>query len=343
LTNIGIIGCGKIAQVRHLPEYAANSNANLVGVFDRSIERAQDISKLYGGKVYASYEEMLSDPEIDAVSVCVANVVHAEISIAALNAGKHVLCEKPMAMTLAECEAMVEASEKSGKYLMIGHNQRLTKSHVKAKALIESGIIGELITFRTVFAHSGPENWSIRPGKNTWFFDKNVTGLGAMSDLGINKTDLIQYLMGSRIVETTATMATINKRGADGELVEVDDNAICIYRMASGAVGTMTVSWTNYGIEDNSTIICGTKGVMKIYSDPDYSIVIELENGESIHYVIDQIQTNDNQTASGVIDLFVDSIVTQTPPEMDGEEALSAMKVIFTNVESAKTGKTIKI
>ena len=107
--KIGIIGCGKIAQVRHLPEYAEHPEAEVYGLFDINMARAQELAAQYGAKAYDSYEALLADPEIDAVSVCAANFAHAEITIAALNAGKHVLCEKPMAVTLQECEAITSA------------------------------------------------------------------------------------------------------------------------------------------------------------------------------------------------------------------------------------------
>ena len=105
----------------------------------------------------------------------------------------------------------------------------------------------------------------------------------------------------------------------------------------------MTASWTYYGAEDNSTILYGTKGIMRIYDDPAYSIKITTADGENILYDIDQIQTNDNQTKSGVIDLFMDSLVNGTPPEISGEEALSAMRAVFASIESSETGKTVRV
>ena len=172
MLNIGIIGCGKIAQVRHLPEYEQNPGAHIAGLYDLNQERAQALAAQYGAKAYESYEALLADPAIDAVSVCSANVSHAEIAVAALEAGKHVLCEKPMATTLEDCERMVAAAQKSGKYLMIDQNQRLAGAHRKARELIRAGAIGKPLTFRTAFRHGGPETWSVDPGKSTWFFDK---------------------------------------------------------------------------------------------------------------------------------------------------------------------------
>jgi predicted dehydrogenase len=228
--------------------------------------------------------------------VCTANHSHAEITIAALRAGKHVLCEKPMATSLEDCEAMVQTAKQSGRFLMLGHNQRFAKAHVKARQLIQSGLIGEIVSFRTTFGHGGPETWSIDPGQNVWFFDKSRAAMGAMADLGIHKTDLIHYLTGQTIVETTARLVTLDKRDASGALIGVDDNAICIYRLSGGALGTMNASWTFYGAEDNSTVLYGTKGILRIYDDPAYSIKVTTREGETILYEIDKIQTNDNQT-----------------------------------------------
>ena len=341
--RIGIIGCGKIAQVRHIPEYAENPYAELAGFYDLNTQRAAELATQYGGKAYESAEAMLADPAINAVSVCVANHAHAPITIAALKAGKHVLCEKPMATTLEECEEMVKTAHEAGKFLMIGHNQRLAKAHAVAKELIDQGMIGRIITFRTTFGHGGPETWSVDPGKNTWFFDKNKAAMGAMADLGIHKTDLIQFLTGQHVVRTTARVVTLDKKDASGQLIGVDDNAICIYEMSGGTMGTMTASWTYYGAEDNSTILYGEKGIMRIYDDPAHSIVVKLADGTEKVYDVEQIQTNDNQTKSGVIDLWMNCLETNTPPEISGEEALYAMRAVFASLESAKAGTAVDI
>lgn len=341
--KVGVIGCGKIAQVRHIPEYEANPEAELYGLFDMNQERMQELAKEHRCKAYGSYAELLEDPAIDAVSVCVANSAHAEISIAALRAGKHVLCEKPMAITLEECEEMVRVAREEGKYLMIGQNQRLAKAHKKAKELVAQGAIGRVLTFRTTFGHGGPETWSIDPGKNVWFFDKKKAAMGAMADLGIHKTDLIQYILGDTVEETQAILTTLDKRDATGSLIGVDDNAVCIYRMKGGAVGTMTASWTYYGEEDNTTVLYGTKGIMRIYDDPSYSVQVIGADGEKVYYELDRIQTNDNQTKSGVIDLFVESLVKDTPPEISGESVLSAMKAVFGSIESSETGRRVRV
>ena len=343
MIRIGILGCGKIAQVRHIPEYADNKDCELYGFYNPTRSRAEEMAEKYGGKVFDTAEELLSDPNIDAVSVCAANYAHAELTIKALKAGKHVLCEKPMATTMADCEAMVAAAKESGKLLMIGQNQRVTAAHMLARKMVEEGVIGKVISFRTAFGHGGPETWAIKPGKDTWFFDKGKAAMGVMADLGIHKTDLIQYLLGQRVVATTAMLTTLDKRGADDELIGVDDNAICIYKMSDGTVGTMTASWTYYAAEDNSTVLYGTKGEMRIYDDPAHSIVLKKVGGEVEYFDVEQIQTNDNQTKSGIIDTWVECVKTGKEPEINGDSVLSAMRAVFASIESSNTGKTIEI
>ena len=342
MIRVGVAGCGKIAQVRHLPEYAARPDVQIRGLFDLNAERTCALAEKYHARAYATYEEMLADPELDALSVCAANAAHAAMSVAALNAGKHVLCEKPMAVTPEECEEMVRTAGETGRVLMIGQNQRLAAAHVTAKELLESGAIGRLISFTTAFRHGGPETWTVDPANN-WFFDKKRAVMGAMADLGIHKTDLIQYLTGQTVTEVQAFLGTLDKKYADGSLIGVDDNAICIYRMSGGAVGTMTASWTDYCGEDNSTVLFGTEGVMRIYEDPAHSVVLQKRGGETEYFDVDAIQTNDAQTSSGIIDMFVDHLLDPSRPYISGESVLTAMRAVFAALESSGTGRAVKI
>ena len=299
--------------------------------------------KNYNIPKFDDWKQMLDEVKPDLCVVNSENCYHVQITEECAKRGIGVSIEKPMATTLEDCEAMAAAAAESGKFLMIGHNQRLAKAHVRAKQLIDAGTIGRIVTFRTTFGHGGPETWSINPGKNTWFFDKSKAAMGAMADLGVHKTDLIHYLTGERVVRTTAKVATLDKRGENGELIGVDDNAMCIYEMTGGIVGTMTASWTFYGAEDNSTVLYGTKGIMKIYDDPAHSIVVTLADGEKQMYDVEQIQTNDNQTKSGVIDLWIDCLKNGRAPEISGESALYAMRAVFASIKSSELGESVDI
>ena len=345
MLRIGIIGCGTIAQVRHIPEYAANEYCELAAYYDVVPENADKMAAKYGGTVYTELEEFLRSG-LDAVSVCVANAMHASISVQALNAGLHVLCEKPMATTLADCESMVEAAKKNGKKLMIGQNQRFAQAHVKAKELIDADVIGKVLSFETKFEHSGPEAWSGQA--NPWFFDKKRSVFGAMADLGVHKTDLMHFLLGEPITRVSAVLTTVDKKYPDGSLIAVDDNAYCIYQTDSKVTGTMHVSWTQYGEECNSTIIQGSKGTLRCYTDPKYTLILEKKGGEIEKMELDTVGTNEDQTSgklfnSGVIDGFVESIVQDTEPPVSVEEAIKAMKVVFAAEKSNETGEMVSV
>ena len=349
MLKVGIIGCGRITQRRHAPEFADNPGAELVAWYNRSRSRAEQMAKQYGGKVYDTVDELLCDPEIDAVSVCLANNAHAEVTIKALNAGKHVLCEKPMATTVEDCEAMLEAAQRNGRFLMIAQNQRFNTGHLRARELIQDGIIGKPLTFKTTFCHGGPENWlASGEGEHVdtnkiWFFDKKIASMGAMADLGIHKLDLIQYLLQDDISEVTAKIMTLDKRDAQGNLIEVEDNAICILKMSGGVVGTLTVSWTDYGEEDNSTVIFGTKGLMRVYDNSEHTIQISTHRGDKIYYDLDRMMTNRNQRESGMVREFVRELETGDWCNAADDRSVNAIRAVLAAFTSSREDRTIKL
>ncbi|HLO12417.1 MAG TPA: Gfo/Idh/MocA family oxidoreductase [Pseudoneobacillus sp.] len=336
--KVGVIGCGSIAKHRHLPEYARNEFVEIVAVCDIVEDRVNEMAKTYNAKAYTSYEELLSNKDIDAVSVCTPNYLHAPISIAALNARKHVLCEKPMATSREEAEKMIEASQENNKKLMIAHNQRFVPSHQRARQLIENGEVGKIYSFRTAFGHGGPEGWSA-DGKESWFFKKNEAFIGAMGDLGVHKTDLLRFLLGEEFVEVGAFVETSAKENAD-----VDDTAVCVLKTVSGIIGTLAASWSYVSKEDNSTIIYGQNAILRLEDDPYSSLVVQYKNGEVVKYELGGIQTNEEggQKNSQVINHFVHSIVHNCEPPVTGEEGMKSLQVVLSALESNETKRIVK-
>jgi UDP-N-acetylglucosamine 3-dehydrogenase len=335
--RVAVIGCGSISEKRHIPEYAANPNVELVAFCDIVNQRAEHYADLYGAKAYTNYEEMLQAEKPDAVSVCLPNALHAAASIAAVNAGAHVLVEKPMATNEEDALAMIEAAKQNGVYLMVGHNQRLMPPHVKAKQILQTGKLGRVLTFRTSFGHSGPENWSI-DGRNSWFFRKEEAVMGAMGDLGVHKSDLIRWLLDDEVTQVAAFVDTLHKEGT-----AVDDNAACLLRMKGGALGTLVASWTQYKAGDNSTVLWCENGAMHIGTHPEDQVIVELRDGSVEKFQIGEMATNEKQTDSHVIDAFIQSIVTETPPAISGEEGLKSLKVILAAFESQATKQIVDV
>ncbi|MFZ3591319.1 Gfo/Idh/MocA family protein [Bacillus sp. DJP31] len=336
--KVGVIGCGSIAKHRHLPEYGQNVQVEIVAVCDIVEERVNEFASQYGAKPYTNYEELLADPRIDAVSVCTPNYLHAPLSIAALNAGKHVLCEKPMATSREEAENMIEAAKRNNKKLMIAHNQRFVPSHQKARQFIANGDVGKIYSFRSAFGHGGPEGWSA-DGKDSWFFKKEEAFIGAMGDLGVHKTDLLRYLFGEEFVEVGAFVETSAKENAD-----VDDNAVCVLKTESGIIGTLAASWSYVSKEDNSTIIYGEKAILRLEDDPNHSLIVQYKNGEVVKFELGGIQTNDSggQKNTQVIDQFVSSILHNTEPPVTGQEGMKSLQVVLSALESNETKRIVK-
>lgn len=338
MLKVGVLGCGTIARVRHLLEYDNNKEVEIAAVCDIVEERAEEMAKLYGAKAFTDYRDVLENKEIDVISICLPNYLHASVTIAALNAGKHVLCEKPMATSKDEAEAMIAAGKLNEKKLMIAHNQRFVASHQKAKEIIESGKLGKIYSFSTTFGHPGPEEWSI-DGAESWFFNKDQAFIGVMGDLGVHKADLMRYLLGD-FSEIGAFIETNAKQNTD-----VDDNAVCILRTESGIIGTLTASWAYVTGGDNSTIIYGENGTLRLEADPVYSLIEEYRDGTIINHQLEKIQTNEEggQSNSSIIDYFVTSILENTEPPIPGEEGMKSLEVILAAIESQETRQIVSL
>jgi predicted dehydrogenase len=341
--KVGIIGCGSITKLRHAPEYKSNPYVDEIIFYDRNLERATGLANQFGSSVAQSVEELLADPTVEVISDCSSNEFHHIFSTKALLRGKHVLCEKPISLTVEHANEIIEAQKKSGKKLMVDHNQRFTRAHQKAKEIIKNEELGKVLTFRTTFGHSGPEQWGANKSNSTWFFKKERSGLGVAGDLGIHKVDLLHYLLDDEIEQVSAFQGALDKVNENGVPIEVCDNIVCSLKTKKGRLGTASFSWTYYGEEDNSTIVYCEKGILKIYHSDQYQLEVINKNGEKVQYELERIQTNDNQTNSGVIDAFIDCIRHDQDPLVTGNDALSSLKVILGIIEAAEKGSVITI
>jgi predicted dehydrogenase len=337
-----IIGCGAIGQRRHIPECHANPESVVAALCDPNQERVESLAAKYGAAAYTDYKKMLKEADIDAVVVCGPNAVHAPQSIDALKAGKHVLCEKPMATNRADAKKMLDAAKKAGKYLMIGLNQRLMPPHIRAKEILDSGKLGKVLAFRTSFKHPGPEGWSVDAGKS-WFFDKSSAFMGATGDLGVHKADLMRWLLGQEFAEVGGFISTLDKKDSAGKPLPLDDNAYLTLKTTGGIIGSIIASWTNYGVEENYTILYCQNGVLRIGTDPTWGVIVEYKNGDREQHKVGEISTNVKQVASGIIDSFTAAILAKKKPEIDGFEGYQCLNVILTAMEAANAGRTLKI
>lgn len=252
--RIGVIGCGAIAEEAHLPGYAACEDAEIVAVCDTDGDRARAVAAKFGVKdVYTSHNELLKDPSIDAVSICTPNYLHATQTIDALKAGKHVLCEKPMAVSREDAQAMLEAAEAHGKLLMIGFTHRFYRANRYMKKVIASGQIGEVTAIRVRMAHHGPyDSWV---AKSDWFFRHEMAGGGAVLDMGIHALDILRYLNG----EISEIMGMTSRKV---QPIRDEDMAVVLTRFEGGALGYIETGWHSRPGGFNGIEVYGTEGTV---------------------------------------------------------------------------------
>ena len=191
--HIGIIGCGKIAQVRHIPEYADNPDAQLTAFYDLNAARAQELAERYGGKAYDSVEALLADPNVDAVSVCSANASHAQIAVAALEAGKHVIVEKPMAVTAAETEELAALAQRKRLFLFEAMTTQYQPNYAKLRELLPR--VGTVRMVQCSFSQYSSRYDAFCAGQTPPVFDPLCAG-GALMDLGVYNVSYIVGLFG---------------------------------------------------------------------------------------------------------------------------------------------------
>ncbi len=208
--KVAVIGCGTIANNAHIPAYMKNENAEIVYFCDIRMERAEKAVRDYGcGRAVADYHEILRDPEVEAVSVCTPNNMHASIAIDCLRAGKHVLCEKPAARTYAEALQMQQAQHETGKVLNIGVVNRFNDSVNLIKKMIDDGKLGDIhhvyVSFR---------DHRCIPGLGGAFTTKAISGGGALIDWGVHFLDIVMYCCGDP-KPLTVTGETFCKLGVD--------------------------------------------------------------------------------------------------------------------------------
>ncbi len=292
--KVAVIGCGTIANAAHIPSYMNNPEAEIKYFCDIIPERAQAAVEKYGcGTAIVDYHEVLADPEIEAVSVCTPNNVHATIAIDALRAGKNVLCEKPAARTYEEAKKMQEVQHETGKILNIGVVNRFNDSVNLIKKYIDDGKLGEVYHVYASFrAHR-----SI-PGLGGAFTTKEIAGGGALIDWGVHYLDIVMYCCGDPVAKTVSG-EVFSKLGVDMKgyaykdmwagppkfdgIYDVDDSVIAMIR-TDGPTITVHGAWAqNIGENEQYIDFIGDKAGIRLQYGKDFTIYTA-EHGALVEY-----------------------------------------------------------
>ncbi|KRE49290.1 Gfo/Idh/MocA family protein [Paenibacillus sp. Soil522] len=348
--KIAVIGTGSISSF-HLDSYKKNPNANLYAVCDLNEERARAAAEKYGAeKVYTDYRELLADPVIEAVSICTWNNTHAEISIAALEAGKHVLVEKPLCRTVEDALLIQEAVAKSGKLLQVGFVRRYDTNAQLLRAMADRGEFGEIY-----FAKASTLRRLGNPGG--WFSDIERSGGGPLIDIGVHVIDLCWYMMG-RPKPVSVSANTYRKLGNrsniknlsyyqaadyDASKNTVEDLANALIRFENGASLLVDVSFTLHAKSNESAVkLYGEKGGFEI--DPE--TVIVTEKNDTILNVYPQTDNKGFDFAGAFqneIGHFIDCVSNGRQPISPVEDGVEIMKILAGIYESAAKGAEVRL
>ena len=326
---------GAIAQACHLPGYDKDIRADLVAFADPEPVRHKEMARLYPHmKGYAHFKDMLAHENLDVVSVCTPNKYHAPAVLAALDAKCHVLCEKPIATTLAEADAMIAAAKRVRKKLMIGFTHRLFEGPKQCKALLKANTLGKPFMIRVRFAHGGPyPGWA----KSDWFYDPDLAAGGALLDMGIHAIDLCIWLMGP-VVSVTGRAATLAKK------IAVDDNALLLLEFKSGALGYIEVGWTSKpgftGLE-----IYGAKGSLIC----DYNKSLKMCGGKASpgKDSVAEWRTISRAPASGgwsvEVGHWLDVVMGNEKLTMTGKAGRESLAVALAGYKSSSAGRRVEV
>ena len=251
--RIGVIGAGWPGE-RHAEGYLATGEAEIVAVSDLEEVRREIFAKTYHvPRTYADYHDLLADPDVEAVSVALPNFLHAPATIAALKAGKHVLCEKPPAVTLAEARSMVAAAKEAGLVLAFALQRRFNPATEALRQRVEAGELGEIYHARAVWTR----NWGVPIGVGGWFTDPARAGGGALIDIGVHVMDMAWFIMGTPKVATVSGQV-YNKYP---HLTQTDASAFALVRFADGRSMQVEASWALAQADDVMGVdFYGTQG-----------------------------------------------------------------------------------
>ncbi|PAD75156.1 Gfo/Idh/MocA family protein [Paenibacillus campinasensis] len=350
--KLGVIGAGSIFRNAHVNAWHAHPDVEIHAVCDVIKEKADAVAAQYDiPHVYTDYLELINNEEIDMIDICTGNIYHSEIAIAALEAGKHVFCEKPDAINVEEAEKMLAASEKSGKVLMTMRNNRFRAHAQFLKKYITAGHMGEIYTGRC--------GWIRRrgiPGKGGWFTNKALSGGGPLIDLGVHFIDLAIWLMGNpkpvsvfgatyrKFADSTISDSKHSQFGERNEngIFDVEDLATGFIRFENGETLQIEFSWaSNIEHEMNFLELRGTQAGFSMKND-ELKLFTELEGALCDIYPRIPIEKGD-QGHSKHIDHFVDCIANGTEPIILPEHGVDMIKILMALYESAETGELVKL
>lgn len=340
--KVGIIGSGFEADIHADSFRIMPDEAEVVAVASPTPGHAGHLAKKFGiPRVFTDYHAMLAERDIEMVTITAPNALHARITADIAAAGKHVVCEKPLCMTLQEADGMIEVCRKKGVLLMYAEELFFTPKYVKAKEMADQGAFGKIYCVKQSEKHFGPHA--------DWFWDVRKSGGGVFMDMGCHGIAFCHWFLGRPAINNVyCQMATY----VHGKKTKGEDNAICIIEFAGGAVGMVETSWARRGGMDDCTEVYGEGGVC--YADLHMGNAMPSYSEYGFGYAVEKAPTTKGWTYPVFEELwnygfpqemhhFARCVRGKERPKVTGEDGRLVMEVLLAGYQSAGTGSKIKL
>ncbi len=339
--NVGFLGSQFVSTI-HAEAFKHVPDAKVIAVASQTEAHAKAFAAKHGiPNVFTDYRKMLEMKELDAIVIGIPNYLHCQATVDAAAAGKHVICEKPLCLNLAEADRMIDACKKAKVKLMYAENLLFTPKYVRVKKLVDEGAIGRVYLVKQSEKHSGPHA--------AHFWDVERSGGGVTMDMGCHAIEFCRWMLGRpKITSVYAQMAIqVHKDKTQG-----DDDSIVIMEFENGAVGVAEESWCRLGGMDDRAEVHGSEGVM--YADLHHGNAIETYSQKGYGYAVEKAGATQGWTFTiyeeeynygypQEMTHFIECIRDDKQPLVTGEDARVVLEAIFAAYESAGTGKKVKL
>jgi dTDP-4-amino-4,6-dideoxygalactose transaminase/predicted dehydrogenase len=320
--NIAIIGCGQIGR-NHLDSYRRNPKVRIVACADTDSSRAEAFAKEVGARSYVSHRELIQNEKLQGVSICTVPSTHREIAVDFLEAGVHVLCEKPLALSVRDAQTMLQKAKETNRILLTAFKLRFFEEVQKAKELIAQGTLGKILNFRLMFG-------GYMDMDGTWFVKKEISGGGVIMDNGPHAADLIQHLFGD--------IENVLAKAVDAKNVGVEDTAKITFSLRDGLTGTVDVSWAAWVTPSAYLEIYGTDGTLLLDGT---GVTLKYKTWNEWKKILNKTTVADGFASQ--INHFVETIQNNKTTIIDAEAGLKAQKVIEAAYRSIEQKTSVNI
>jgi myo-inositol 2-dehydrogenase / D-chiro-inositol 1-dehydrogenase len=341
-TKVAILGAGFITDIHVESYHRFIPEAEVVAVYARNPDKAKAFAQKHNiAKWYSDVDTIINESDCEIVDICLPNYLHADACIKAAKAGKHIIIEKPLAVTLEEADAMIDACKKAGVKLMYAEELCFAPKYERVRHLVKEGAVGEVYMLKQSEKHSGPHT--------DWFYDVNLAGGGVLMDMGCHAMEWFRWMLGNAKAKSVyASMSTVlHKERTKGE-----DNSVVIIEFENGVTAVAENSWAKHGGMDDRSEVHGTGGVIYAdlfmgnsaisYSKHGYGYAMEKAD-TTVGWSFTVFEEVFNQGYPHELKHFVDCVRNNKEPLVTGEDGRVVLEILYAAYASAGQGKKIML